>query len=368
MQHLETDPDSGAQVHQLTGHSGTAFLPARQNTPTSAQRSTDNIYGEQPYSSRRGSRIVVRHYSVDGVASGLSILDLEDGALHQIEMNECRFPAFHAWGDWLYYQDLPAGAFLLKRLNYETLEVEDVATLPSDQGRLSYGTVSGDGRYYAVAAHRPDRPCQVLLIDLQTCELRTLAESNEYLFKHEQFSLDGENRVLIQANPMPDVKEVHLGVMEVDGEGIEWLAADRPHTPRPTGHESWIGGSARVFFSTAYDEERQACIWTVGLGDETSVLACSGSIQFGHVSVSRCGRYWIADAPGEEDIPIYAGLLGSANYRRLVFSRTQHDGKQWSHTHPYLTADNKWLIFTSNRSGLPQVCGANVPDEFWESL
>ena len=51
-----------------------------------------------------------------------------------------------------------------------------------------------------------------------------------------------------------------------------------------------------------------------------------------------------------------------------MFSRTVIDGKQWSHTHPYLTADNRWLIFNSTRSGHAQVYGARVPKEFLRSL
>jgi hypothetical protein len=376
MKHIETDPDSGASIHLLA-----AYSASEQNTPTNVRRSsgdarsTDNIYGEQPFSSSDGTRITVRHYSSEGIEAGLSIVDLEDGSLYPIPIDGCRFPAFHAWSEHLYYQEPVARSegdrLMLKRCNYRTLETETVALLPADEGRLSYGTVSGDGRYYAVAAHRDELPCRVLLIDLATGEQRTLAESSEYFFKHEQFSLDGRNRVLIQANKMPEVKEVHLGVMEVDREGVDWFAADRPHTPRPTGHETWIGCGDRVFFSTAFDEERQACVWTVGLEDEASAPAqpaCIGSTHFGHVSVSRCGHYFIADDGSSDGVPIYAGSLSSGRCRRLLLSHTMDDGNQWSHTHPYLTADNKWLIYTSNRSGLPQVYGAQVPEEFWESL
>jgi Tol biopolymer transport system component len=67
-------------------------------------------------------------------------------------------------------------------------------------------------------------------------------------------------------------------------------------------------------------------------------------------------------------VPIHIGSLTSGKHRRLVFSRTIHDGKQWSHTHPYLTADNRWLIFNSTRSGRAQVYGARLAKGFLESL
>ena len=52
----------------------------------------------------------------------------------------------------------------------------------------------------------------------------------------------------------------------------------------------------------------------------------------------------------------------------MIASRTVHDGQQWSHTHPYLTADSAWLIFTSTRSGNPQIFGARLQEGFLEGL
>jgi len=351
VKHVETDPESGAEIHQLTEE----------------DRPADNIYGEQPYTSPDGGRIAVRHYPAGDADGGLSVLDLEDGSLHPVLVKMPRFPAFHAWGDYLYYQEAEGDALLLKRCHYRTLRKETVIALPTEEGRFSYGTVSGDHRFYAASVHREDKSCQVLLVDLADGSRRTLADTDYWHFKHEQFSLDGRNRVLIQANS-PDVREVRLGTMEVGGEGVAWLAADRPHTPRPTGHEAWVGRSSRVFFSTAFDESRGTNAWTAGVGDPAPAVACRTPTHFGHVSVSRCGRFWVADATGEEGIPLYVGSLASGVCRRLVYSRTAHDGEQWSHTHPYLTADTRWLIFTSNRSGPPQVYGARVPEAFLESL
>jgi len=91
-------------------------------------------------------------------------------------------------------------------------------------------------------------------------------------------------------------------------------------------------------------------------------------VRFAHVSVSRCGRFWLGDAMGEGDVPIHIGSLKSGAHRRAVFSRTKHDGKQWSHTHPYLTADNRWLIFNSTRTGRAQVYGARLAQGFLDGL
>jgi len=89
--------------------------------------------------------------------------------------------------------------------------------------------------------------------------------------------------------------------------------------------------------------------------------------RFGHVSVSRDGKYWIGDT-GEQGIPIYIGSFATGRAQRACFSRTEYDKQQWSHTHPYLTADNQWLIFGARRQGHPQVYGAKLKAGWLEAL
>jgi len=212
------------------------------------------------------------------------------------------------------------------------------------------------------------------LFDLATGVRRVLADNPHQHFKHEQFSRDGTNRLLIQANSS-DVTVVNLGVLTTADDGIDWLPVDAPplvsygrwpgaerYTPRCTGHETWIGTTDRVFLSTRYDEEQRTNVWTASLSDEQPVVVCETPLRFGHVSVTRCGRFWIGDAVAEAGIPLYMGAFGTGRCRVLAVSRTVGDGHQWSHTHPYLTADNRWLIFTSTRPGVPQVHGIRVPD------
>ncbi len=347
---VEVDPESGAEVYVL-GADG---------------RPSDNIYGEQPYGDATGRRIAIRYYPLSDKPGGINVFDLEDGSNHEILSGKPPFPAFHAWGEWLYYAQAVDGVLTLRRCNYLTLAVENVAELPPERGSYSYGTVSPDHHYFAVSVRPPgDGPSNVHLLDLKTNQWSILLDKPGYHAKHEQFSRDGRNRVLIQLNQMPDVKVVLLGELEIGGTEKRF-PADQPYTLRPTGHEAWIGTTGAIFFSTAADSASKGNIWTAQIGDEKPALVHEGK-RFGHVSVSRDGKYWIGDT-GEEGIPIYIGSFASGRCARACFSRTEYDGKQWSHAHPYLTADNRWLIFAARRNGHPQVCGARLKDGWLDGI
>ena len=347
---VEVDEESGAEV----------FLLGPDERPA------DNIYGEQPYSDATGRRIAIRYYPLPNKPGGINIVDLQDGSTFEVLSGKPPFPAFHAWGRWLYYAQTIEGKKVLRRCDYLTLKVENVAELPPERGSYSYGTVSPDHRYYAVSVRPPDgNASNVHLLDLETNQWSMLLDKPGYHAKHEQFSRDGRNRVLIQLNQMPDVKVVLLSELEIGGTEKRF-PADQPYTLRPTGHEAWIGDSGRIFFSTGSNSTTNGNIWSGKVGDEKPKLVYEGR-RFGHVSVSRDGKYWIGDC-GEKGIPIYIGSFATGRCKRACFSRTEYDGKQWSHAHPYLTADNKWLIFAARRNGHPQTYGAKLKEGWLEEL
>jgi hypothetical protein len=347
---IELDPESGAEVYVL----GADARPA------------DNIYGEQPYGDASGRRIAIRYYAQGDTPGGINIFDLEDGANYEILSGKPPFPAFHAWGEWLYYAENVDGKKMLRRCNYLSLAVENVAELPPGRGGYSYGTVSPDYSHYAVSVRPPDGgPSEVHLLDLNTNEWSVMLKKPGFHAKHEQFSRDGRNRVLIQLNQMPDVKVVLLSELEIGGVEKSF-PADQPYTLRPTGHEAWIGKTSEIFFSTGADKTNKGNIWRGKVGDPKATLVYEGK-RFNHVSVSRDGKYWVGDT-GEEGIPIYIGNFETGRAGRACFSRTEYDGKQWAHAHPYLTANNKWLIFGARRGDHPQTHGAKLKDGWLDSL
>ena len=51
-----------------------------------------------------------------------------------------------------------------------------------------------------------------------------------------------------------------------------------------------------------------------------------------------------------------------------LYGITPGGGAQYNHLHPYITSDNKWVVFNSDRTGLAQVYIASIPDGFLANL
>ena len=93
----------------------TSMASSRTATPPAAGSRSDTTPGDRP--------------------GGISIIDLTDGSRRDVLVGNPPFPAFHAWGECLYYRQTVDGKLMLRRCRYDTVKAEDVAELPPDWGR-----------------------------------------------------------------------------------------------------------------------------------------------------------------------------------------------------------------------------------------
>jgi len=87
-----------------------------------------------------------------------------------------------------------------------------------------------------------------------------------------------------------------------------------------------------------------------------------------HIGVSRDGRFFVGDAMGLPEIPIVVGSVRTG--RNMILCETHSSGgsPQYTHPHPYFIGDARWVIFNSDRTGIPQIHAASVPEGLLESL
>lgn len=87
---------------------------------------------------------------------------------------------------------------------------------------------------------------------------------------------------------------------------------------------------------------------------------------FNHISLSVDGRFLSVD--DFRNGRLYLGSVKSNRVLPICDSGTNCGRPQHTHAHPYLTPDNRYVIYNSDRTGICQVYAATVPDGFLDQL
>ena len=407
------DPVSGARIIQLT----------------SAALISNNIYGEQPYGSPDGKRILMSRcedFCWDEEGS-LLVHELDSLKTSMVvrKMKGVRGAINSAWSGLVYFWTPERK---LMRLSLTTLEMKEVyteedpdaplpgATTSSDpRARNDYlerfglaslpgASVSPDQRYIIGTAPRfsgPGSPVfQIIRLDIKKRTREVILEHPELSNPHLQFNPVHGRQILVQHNQglrlqrdgslkKGRVIECRLFVIDSDGRNQRTIPVGSPITAGCTGHECFIADTGRVLFSVGidarsmYDWRHDARhpagnLFTAAPGDRRPECFRAPEHLFYHVSASRDGKYFVADSIPHgrafkggklQRASLVVGNLGTGNYRVLVEdSEASGGGNQCTHTHPYLTADNRYVIYNADPHGTAQVFAAKLPQGFLASL
>jgi hypothetical protein len=389
---LYDDPESGARIVQLTSSSMTS----------------NNIYGEQPYTSPDGKRVIIARchdFCFDDRGS-LLVHELDTLKITMIERDAvgARGVFNNAWSGLCYYWNANRE---LVQLSLLTLEKKVVYKEEDPKAPLIGGSVSPDQRYVLGMTTRligPGSPVyQIVRLDLQKKIVETIYEDREISNPHLQFNPIHGREILVQNNRgsrlMPDGSVEHydrgkggtLFVINADGTNKRYLPVGPPITAGITGHECFVGDTGKALYSVTWDSpdvrtmrhdkrHPRGNIFTARPGDEKGTLFEAPEHFFNHVCVSRDGKYFVADSyegGGVFDknnrirpVSLVVGNLDTGKYRTLVRdSMSSGGGNQCRHTHPYLTADNRHVIYNADPYfSNPQVFAARIPPEFLKSL
>jgi hypothetical protein len=380
---LDDDPVSGARITRLT------YRPM----------SNINIYCEQPYTTPDGVKIAfTRAPSPDPRVPPFELCaaDLQRLRVTSIEpVVASSMVATAAWSGLIYYLR-PNGELIC--VDLETLEKQIIIThweAPSNH----LDTVSPDHRYLAGSMRLPDNTFGIMLVDLKARDYTIIYRSEETL-SHVQFNPVHGRELLVQVNKnqrfdpktghwqRENVAVTHI-YLNVESGAVRELPIGPPYTANSCGHAAWVADSGRIGVAVnwkgmvyrkdllkhgAMHDPRhpQGNFLIAGPDDDAPTVFTAPEHLFNHVNVSKCGRYFVCDSyrhgvPGPVELVV--GNMATGKYRTLVSDcGATCGGPACSHPHPYLTADNRRVIYNCDRTGICQVHMAHLNDEFLASL
>jgi len=364
------DPQSGARIMRFTNSSLQSSM----------------IYCESPYTASDGKRFALAR-TLDHIFGSymLMIGDLEEKRLTLVEPSipSFRDVAVQAWGEWLYYLTHEGGVRRASMLTYLREEVLPAGTLAPG---VALHTITPDGRYLIIMDEaREGAPYRMNRYTALSGECRVLHESNDFL-GHELIDPAGSNEIVFY-RLLGDTAE--MLVLDIDGTRLRPLPFGGEITAKSSGHHAWVTGSDRIATAVEWNraEKRHDPRHPAGNmliarpGDAFPDVFPAPEHGFYHVSVSRCGTYFVCDdyMDAELDGPnsmrigpvrIVVGNLKTGKHRILV-SDCQTNGClcwSWSEPTPYFTADNRHVLYDTSPFGLNQVFAAEVSPEFLASL
>jgi hypothetical protein len=357
---------------------------------TASPAITHNFYHEQPITTPDSRRLALfRTLDADPCTPGdLLVYDLETYKVCRPLRGVFGMGAgiyavcTSSWSGVLFAVQQCGAEKLVVRLDLETLESTVLFPWPSEL-TPSLQSVSADGRWALTSARLDKNTFGIVRFDLQNGELGILHEGPHLVNPHLQYRLGIGDRILVQENRGCQMDDAGNLVRGCDERGVGLFSlnsqgGDRrefpiapPLTPRTSGHECWIGASDRVIVTLMepyHDGEKSGNVLEVSHDWPGARVVFDTPHFWNHISASRCGRYFVADGSSLPGTPLIVGCIATGRTEVLCQSLTSSGAAQFTHAHPYFTADNQWVIFNSDYTGVPQLYACRVPQELLQTL
>ncbi|MCE9616557.1 MAG: oligogalacturonate lyase family protein [Lentisphaerae bacterium] len=357
------DAQTGARIHQLTDHPsinhGLFFL-----NPSFRPRNSDHV----AFVTHRAGHPQLCLFDF-ATQSARALTDRADVQAFS--------PGFDPAGAALYFTTRDGGMW---RLDLETLEETLLARL--EGAGIGECSASADGRHIVTAFKRAGRH-GLFLVDVAARTGQVIHESATLKIIHPQFHPGNPELIEYAGDPAP-----RLWLIRRDGTQNQCLFESTPQ--EFFVHESFLGRSDDLIFAVwpyrlcrlNLREKRVQTIATINAWHMSSNRAgtrivtdtnhpdrglllidpATGAVQtLCHPGASSQGAQWKLDHPAGADV--WRTIRG-AEGQSLSWMEMQADGvygPQWTHPHPAFDDSGARVIYTSDRSGHPQVYVVELP-------
>jgi len=336
-----------------------------------------NVHMEQRFASADGRRIAIERQPF-GEPPELWVCDLKTTRLYRIGPGKAMTASSSR--NVIYYLT-PSPKTRLVRLKLSDLSTCEIMAFPDALKQRKLAISHDEVSLVAGPFWLRDNLYQVDLIDVASGKRTTLCELADIPNPHLQFDPGNPDRLLVQVNrgskftPSTGLtrqsgpRGATLYVVNVPSGEVTPLPVGLPDTPAISGHSTWAGRSGRVVFTTAPGVADSLLsntgVFRLASGKDKPVQIVSGK-RFNHLAVSDDGQFFIVD--DHQTQTIHIGSVETGRFLKLCESRTRQGKPQYTHAHPYLTPDNRHVIFNSNVTGVAQVYAATVPVAFLEDV
>lgn len=261
-------------------------------------------------------------------------------------------PFFSYDGKWLYY--ISKGT--LHKTDFHTLEDYELGHIEEMSNSGGSGSLTFDGKHFYSGCRLKNGNMGMVYYSTETDEARLIYQSE--MITHVQIKpLDG-NVIAFQSHYNEEGKNIYL--IKPDGSGLKPF--DLKHG---NGHWMWVADTKKIMCGLNLAYNKQGIV-TMGLDDVEPEIIID-DIHYWHPACSNDGKWMVSDS-NWPDKGIF--LINPRTQKSKLICRTNArigDG-QWSHPHPSISHNGKYIVFNSDMTGTPNVFLAKVPEEFLTEL
>jgi len=257
----------------------------------------------------------------------------------------------------------------IRVLNYETLENKLV--LSDSTADLKSFTITCDGKYlvYSVnknpgfSANNSTGPFAIMRMDLLSGEIKQISPDYGFSISHLQASPTDSSMLIYSWQHQ--YREGGPGIVGNTPIRSWWIKIDGsdggPIGPQEFAihrtHEFWFYDGSRIGYSARYifglNKGRQFLGYCLPDGSDNFMFEVP--VGPAHSQVFKDNEHWVADQNKGMILAMWTFDRDKVLKEEKLFRHNSSWGEQPTHPHPHFSPDGKYVLFSTDKTGTPQV-------------
>ena len=333
-----TDPDTGVEITQLTSFptvNSNLYFHSRCFTPDARTV----IFQSMTKADRNG---IMDLYAVN--VDGTELRQLSDSErIDGIALHPGGGTVYYAQGRSVYEQDI------------ETGDIHEFARFPGGVTVGGGATMTESGKSLCMNATLPEGQ-GIALVSTENGGIRMVP--TECYPAHLQIE-PSTGETALYAGPSWSGTGHSLKIVQLHEDGEIELPLHEHN-----GHFAWMGTTGMVYTGSVFGVNRISACNDNGEDCRTVV---EGPPYFWHPGCDPTGEWMVSDTNWpDQGLWLINTRTGKMKY--LCASGSSNSHPAWSHPHPCVGPRSEVVVFNSDRTGVPHIYAAHIPEEFRAEL